>query len=240
MQNFLFGTNGENNDATVADHLKGLISRHFGVTDVPDAFLWVPESLGGLSVQNPFVPLILVRENLVKDAEEVMRKFHEDERHEYENAKKDFDSSDKHVRREQYNRVFPKKNHIWGEEPSEPILSWNDAQTYPSFEEYSAWREGSSELLQQAYAQLMEQPYKRDIRFSPEVRRDIDRLAFLPDMNGDMNIGSMSSEAKWTIQYHADELFEKFGGLSLVDRSLLPLGVLQAMWSRKVTWQMVL
>ena len=240
MQKFLFGTNGENHDATVADHLKGLISRNFGVTDVPDAFLWVAESLGGLNVQTPFVPLFLVREGLVKDADEVMRKFHEDERSQYEAAKKYFDSSDKHVRHEQYNETFPKKDQTWGEEPSKPILSWNDAQTYPSFEEYTAWREGSSALLQRAYAQLMAQPYKRDIRFSPEVRRDIDRLAILPDMNGDMSIDSMSSEAKWTIQYHADELFEKFGGLSLVDTSLLPLGVLQAMRSRKVTWQMVL
>ncbi|KLJ11581.1 hypothetical protein EMPG_13236 [Blastomyces silverae] len=50
----------------------------------------------------------------------------------------------------------------------------------------------------------------------------------------------MSEEHAWTINCYADEVFESFGGLELLDRKLLPLGVLKAMRSRMVTWQMVL
>jgi hypothetical protein len=51
---------------------------------------------------------------------------------------------------------------------------------------------------------------------------------------------NLSSEKKWIVDLHATELFEKCGGLSLVEKSFLPLRVLTMMRTKKVTWQMVL
>ncbi|KAL9110704.1 MAG: hypothetical protein Q9187_008013, partial [Circinaria calcarea] len=59
MQQFLFS--GENGTAkSVAEHLKQWISKRFGFTDVPDAFLFMPEQFGGLGLRNLFNSLFLV------------------------------------------------------------------------------------------------------------------------------------------------------------------------------------
>jgi hypothetical protein len=50
----------------------------------------------------------------------------------------------------------------------------------------------------------------------------------------------MTAEQKWIVDFHAAELFEKCGGLSMVEKSFLPLGVLTMMRAKKLTWQMVL
>ena len=50
----------------------------------------------------------------------------------------------------------------------------------------------------------------------------------------------MSAEVLWTVQFWGNDSFEQFGDLEVVDKGLLPMEVLKALRSRKVTWQMVL
>jgi hypothetical protein len=50
----------------------------------------------------------------------------------------------------------------------------------------------------------------------------------------------LDSEKKWFLQLYANELLEDFGGLSLVDKQFLPVGVLAMMRGKKVSWNMVL
>ena len=252
MQAFLF--DGKNGDGTtVINHLKSMISDRFNNIDVPDAFLYVPEYLGGLDLRNPFIPLLLVRHDLLKDPEARMRKFHEQERKEWEDAKKEFESMTSHERWRRYRSVYPKDeeevDNIPGEhkEVKANRLRWEDAQKFWSFEEYTKWRECSSFLLCEAYTQLMAQPPKKDIILSEEVRwawKNLEGLGPTPfaisSADKDSSVDQVDSVAAWTVQYHADELFEKCGGLSVLDTGLLPLGVLKALKSRKVTWQMVL
>ena len=238
MQNFLFNFSREGSGTTVTHHLKDLIGRHFDITDVPDSFLYLPDSLGGLNLKNPFVPLLIVRNNICKEPDELMKKFHQDDKGYYEQEKKSFQAMSKHERSKRYHKYFKDDRSYEGS--SEKLLSWTDAEEFPSFEEYSKWRETSSYRLQSTYKQLMSQPLKRTINVSEAIRREKQLLGFAFDMEASDGRNSLSAEEHWTIQYHEHELMEKFGGLSMVDRSLLPLGVLQAMQNRKVTWQMVL
>ena len=48
----------------ISSFLRHRIEERFGIIDVPDAFVFLPESLGGLGVGNPFVARFLVRENV--------------------------------------------------------------------------------------------------------------------------------------------------------------------------------
>jgi hypothetical protein len=50
----------------------------------------------------------------------------------------------------------------------------------------------------------------------------------------------LDSEKKWFLQLYARELLENFGGLSLVDKQFLPVGVLAMMRGKKVSWNMIL
>jgi hypothetical protein len=43
-------------EGNIVDYLKSKLEERFGVTGIPDAFIFLPESLGGLGVKNPFIP----------------------------------------------------------------------------------------------------------------------------------------------------------------------------------------
>ncbi|KAL9108514.1 MAG: hypothetical protein Q9227_006729 [Pyrenula ochraceoflavens] len=266
MQAFLFkGTKSSN---AVTEHLKSMILSRFNVSDIPDSFLLAHESLGGLALRNPFIPLFLVRDTLIVDPQLRIQSFFEEEQKEYQNAKTDFESQTKQQRWRRYREVYPKEDEEADrapgidEEPSASTvvdpgkpstssrrLLWENAQSFWSFEEFIQWRECSSGPLYRAYQQLMAQPEKEDIVLAPEVERAWKELQGVggstPFTFGSSGAGGdvadkVDSEAAWTVQYHADEMFEKFGGIQVLDMSFLPLGVLKALKSRKVTWQMVL
>ena len=237
---------------TVSKHVKAMLSSSFDVDDVPDAFLFMPESLGGLGLKNPFVPLLLLRQNTCDDPEERMRKYEPEEREAYDQAKKDFESLGEKERRKRYKAAFSDED----DEIYKPALAWEDAQTFLTFEDYSKYRECHSWRLHQIYTHLLRQPATRgviDTASLKHARRDMESP---PDGLGSGQ--SKDEEMLWTVQYLEDELIEKFGGLEVVDTALLPMGnfiykqdskgpyantltgVLKALRSRKVTWQMVL
>jgi hypothetical protein len=45
---------------------------------------------------------------------------------------------------------------------------------------------------------------------------------------------------EWLLQFYERELLEKCGGMSIVEKNLLPLGILTILRKKKVAWQMVL
>ena len=55
-----------------------------------------------------------------------------------------------------------------------------------------------------------------------------------------MDLKELDDETRWIVQLHSAELFEYCGGLSIVEKSALPLGVLMMLRSKKVAWQTVL
>ena len=103
-----------------------------------------------------------------------------------------------------------------------------------SFEEFTRFRESTSVSLHRAYTRLMSVPFKQDIGLTQEVKHELRQL------ENQLKSRLLDSEKKWMVQLHAGELFERCGGLSLVDKCFLPLGVLTMMRGKKVTWQMVL
>lgn len=79
-------------DESVTDHLRNIIAKNLGVHDVPDAFFFFPEELGGLGLRNPFINLLVICEDLPDDPMKYMRDFHAKEQAMYETAKETFDN----------------------------------------------------------------------------------------------------------------------------------------------------
>ncbi|PGH27769.1 hypothetical protein AJ80_00557 [Polytolypa hystricis UAMH7299] len=237
IQNILFN-DSIGTESSVSEYLVRTISQRFNAPGISTAFLYLPESLGGLGLHNPFTPLLLVYDNLTDDPHRMMREFIKQERKDYENAKKCFESLTERERRRCYCRYFPDE----GDKHTKPSLSWDDAQVFFSFEEYTRWRALTSRLFRSKYEGLMAQPMKKNVWGATRVTRALEELADASPDNGleGIRASNLSKEDLWTIQFYSEELFEKFGGLSIADNSLLPLGVLKAMRNRKVTWRMVL
>jgi hypothetical protein len=228
LQEFLFNNeNDTGNNVTV--HLKNLIKQRFGITDVPDAFIYLPEQLGGLGVTNPFLPLFLVREQLFADPGARMTKFLEDEKRAYENYKDNFHRLDESSLKRLWTNVY---GLLDGQFSSRD----ESFQLFMSFRQYIEHRESRSGLLLEAYNDLMRVPTKKRVPLSRAV---VDAFEMLEE-GGKALLEQMEPEKKWALQFHSQELFEKCGGLSMVDKTLLPLGVLTMLRKRKVTWQMVL
>ena len=227
IQKTLF--NGKDgNSCNVTEHLKGMIQTRFGVSDVPDAFLYMPEHLGGLGLRNPFVPFFLVREKLTEDPKDVFRKYFIKEKDEFIRDKKEFEQLSRSERCKRFDHSFPGGFSSRTPQP-------NTKDTFMSMEAYTLWRESTSETLRQAYTELLSTPLEECLWTPPDVQRELHGLKWeLPEM------GMLNAEKQWIVDLHAAELLEKCGGISMVEKRFLPLGVLTAMRSKKVTWQMVL
>lgn len=53
-------------EGNVVNYLKSKIEERFGVSDLPDAFIFLPEQMGGLGVKNPFIPYLAFRNSLLE------------------------------------------------------------------------------------------------------------------------------------------------------------------------------
>jgi hypothetical protein len=230
LQKLLFDGKG-GNGTTVTEHVKGLIASKFNVTDVPDAFVFMPEQLGGLGVRNPFTLLFMCRDFLKKDPKESMQIFLAEEKTKYKEAQKDFEDLGDQGRRRRFREIYSKDIEV------DSIFPDGDLNTFMTFEDFTRWRESTSSLLLHTYKELMEVPAKKNKKYTLDVEDALKKLAVAqPELAPD----TLDPELKWLIQFHSQELFERCGGLSIVNKSLLPLGILTMLKRRKVTWQMVL
>lgn len=91
MQHKLFGHSSAAGNS-VTEYLKNLITERFGIANIPDAFLYFPEELGGLGLRNPFISLLVIRENLVQDPPKKLSDFFDIEKWEYENNRRNFEA----------------------------------------------------------------------------------------------------------------------------------------------------
>jgi hypothetical protein len=237
MQQVLFGTmqESEGSQASVTQHIKGMIESRFGVSDIPDSFIFLPEQLGGLGVRNPFISLLVVNDRLAElSPEETMQKFFEQELGNYKNAKKTFEEqNDVDIKLGKYARSC--EDYEVAKKAIKAIMTKEQLQTFFTFEDYTACRESTSEILFYIYEKLLEDPHVK----APYL--DADVLAAVSSLNIDSsNVDPKASEIRWALQLYGPSLRQDYGGLRLVDEEFLPLGVLAMMRRKAVRWNLVL
>ncbi|KAL5316014.1 hypothetical protein ACEPPN_016888 [Leptodophora sp. 'Broadleaf-Isolate-01'] len=217
--------------SNVTKFLKSLMEQRFGVVGIPDAFIFLPESFGGLGVRNPFISPLLVRES-VSDPSTIMERFFEVEKSLYNHSKSTYESLSPQARKRQLHMIYTDE---YGDSPSFTTPSETDPPM--SFKEYISCRESVSLELKTAYEDLMTVPGEQQVATSEEVNRAIKQLEkWQPELVTE----NMKGEMKWLLQMHEKELLEKCGGMSIVEKNLLPLRILTILRKKRVAWQMVL
>lgn len=111
MQHKLFGNSSATGNS-VTEYLKNLITENFGITNAPDAFLYFPEELGGLGLRNPFISLLVIRENLGRDPPKKLLDFFDMEKRAYESYKKDVKVLDEIERRGRVEKIWGSSSDI--------------------------------------------------------------------------------------------------------------------------------
>ncbi|KAJ9149294.1 reverse transcriptase [Pleurostoma richardsiae] len=220
MQETIFGPGGN-----VVAHLKQMIRSRFQVDDPPDAFIFLPEHLGGLGVRNPFVSLFLVRDEISETPRQILEEFLERERDDHAHARRSFEATDEALLRRRLRAIYPDGR---DERALDPGL-----RGFMPLAEYARFREAASPALHETYTRLLSVPELQGISLSKEVADALRRC-------GAAEGGRLEAEKRWIVQLYADELLETCGGISLVDKQFLPVGVLNMKRGKKVTWQMVL
>ncbi|KAJ5661816.1 reverse transcriptase [Penicillium maclennaniae] len=230
MYDVIFETENTKTGRTVADYLRGRIESDFNVFDVPDAFFFLPEKLGGLGLRNPFVSIFMLRDRLKYSPRELMDIFIINEREIYEAEKEVFEK-----------RTATQQRRIWQTmENDHELDELKDAfpsgkkDNFPSFGEWSKFREVKSSKLCGLYGAFMEVPSSTYPKTTSAVEDAVTMAQSIFD------IGNQGAEMKWTLYLYVEDLMIKFGGLNLVDKQFLPTGVLDMIRGQKVRWQMVL
>ncbi|KAK3997071.1 hypothetical protein QBC44DRAFT_106980 [Cladorrhinum sp. PSN332] len=223
----LFPDDGSGNEGSVTDHLKAMIKARFDVS-VPDSFIFLPEQLGGLGLRNPFVGLFLIRDQIKETPDDVINEYLKDERDSYLRAKKTFESLGERARRNKLRSIYPD-----GEWSDDRIREHAALDTFISLEEFGRFRERFDITFSYKYVKLLLVPNAVEINLSGQAETKLRQFLAAGEFKPD-------AQQKWFLQLYADELLEDFGGLNLVDKQFLPVGVLTMMKGKRVRWNMVL
>ncbi|KAL5623655.1 hypothetical protein FOBRF1_002905 [Fusarium oxysporum] len=238
MQKFLFPAASDSSQSShgAVSHIKHMIKDRFGV-DVPDAFVHLPERLGGLGLRNPFLPILMIRESIAKKSPtSIIQKFFDAEKERYKRYKKNFDSlASVDSRINEAVKAAGSAGTV-SSKTFKNLLSTEELENFFSIKEYAKHRELTSNALLKAYMALKTVP----VDISPDLDADVSwtlKSTLGANLN---NSGSKTKEVRWALQMYRDVLRRDYGGLRLVDKEHLPLGVLTLLRSRAVTWTMVL
>lgn len=215
----------ESSSGSVSQHLKRMIERKLGVTDIPDGFLYYPTSMGGLGLQNPFVELYMTRKNVDLSPEKLMDKFFIDEEQRYHARKREFetlDVSDDGARPGggRANCGYPEPTGDWADFRDEPFMS---------FEEFTQHREVTSHALLDVYTTLLEVWNPEHMTLHGEARQHAQcHCGYSSDW---------TAYERWVVQLYSDEIMSRFGSLKIVEEGLLPIGLMKMLTQSRFKWQ---
>ncbi|KAK8067023.1 hypothetical protein PG997_013770 [Apiospora hydei] len=248
MQASLFSpSSGHNSNSSetaepgnVVQYLKAKMEERFGITDIPNAFIFLPSQLGGLGVRNPIVSLQMYRDDLSEkyvSSQAVIKEWLAAEKEQFAAARKAFneiETVDDRLRRLRHlhrDRV----DYTQAKDATRAALSDEDLATFFSYEEFSRWRGATSRFMSDCYRQLTATPEMVEPGLDTDVSLALSELGLLRDRPQ-----AAAAETRWALQMFSDELRGSYGGLNLVDEKYLTLGILSMMRSKAVRWNMVL
>ena len=177
---------------------------------IPNGFLYFPIDLGGLDVRNHFIHLNQVRDGVRINPAGAMNWFEEKEKKSYHEAKAKFEDG-----------------RVEGRKDLQYALS--NPHEFFSFKEYTEYREQTSEDLYAVFKDLMKQPEEK----AYEMNQRIAACVQLSDWKWE----DLTPYHRWAVQTYAQEIIVNFGSLQIIEKDLLPMGMVKALRSRRVKWQ---
>ncbi|KKY27868.1 hypothetical protein UCRPC4_g00848 [Phaeomoniella chlamydospora] len=156
QQKIFSNDNTGNASGNVVKYLKNTITQRFGLTNIPDGYLFFPVELGGLELQSSFINLLQIRDSICSNPSQLLDKFLLAERSEYYRSKKAFET---------------RHETDWRSDPK--FRPKKDADIFMTFEEYTLYREelpySFDDELVDIFDQLLKQPVEHAVDGSPQT-----------------------------------------------------------------------
>ncbi|KAI5210901.1 hypothetical protein AUEXF2481DRAFT_42742 [Aureobasidium subglaciale EXF-2481] len=203
----------------VTSYLKSVIEERFGTQDIANVFLYWPVELGGLELRNPFIPLMTARENSVKEPKDLLEAAFERDEEAYDEAKRAFEKGSSRTIAD--------------------VPKGCDAETFFSFEDFVRFREETSAPLKTAYDDLLDGPGVSGLEYTRFVEYALKSLPleYRHSKHIKPEFVAMDVYWRWTVQLYGAEAMERFGGLGLGEKEMLPVELVNLMRSERVRWQ---
>ncbi|KAF2461130.1 hypothetical protein BDY21DRAFT_369193 [Lineolata rhizophorae] len=240
VQKAVFAGNSPNEgfDANVTDFLRSEIEKRFNFKGLPDGFFYLPAELGGLELRNPFITFLARYEKAPKDpVDDVLQAF-ETDKTSYERAKNRFHNGDFKPDYSLRSKVLKYKAAAKEGEPVKLSAEFDpQTETFMGLDEYVRFREHTSRRMGTVYEKLLEVPEEAVVAQTPEVDRALSDLAPNSIDRSGLTRGwnKASPYWKWIVQLYAGEVIEKFAGLSMGEKDMLPIGLLEVLRSERIS-----
>ncbi|KAK2056168.1 hypothetical protein LY76DRAFT_518916 [Colletotrichum caudatum] len=229
IQARLFGDGG------AGAYLKRMIGERFGIPDVPDGYLYFPVSLGGLGLENPFIHLYLIRDGVAEDPDAIVDDFLAEEEALYRTLKAAYedDSADANsvgaATRRMQSYGSPPTRFSRNETPL-PV-EYADLQDEPfmSFEEFTRHRRRTSEELGLALGRLRRVPAAKTAELTSELAGAL--------KDGPAGWSDLGDYERWVCALYGRDMIARFGGLAVVDKGVLPTGLLDMLRQSRFRWR---
>lgn len=225
IQREIFSASG--NETSVVQHLKNTLQERFGVSDIPDGYLYFPAQLGGLALQSPFMSLMQIRDEVLESPRKLLSEVERSEREGYNDAKDRF--------------VNGYVDDVRADPHWQPD-SKEDREKFMSFEEYIRYREEfdfeHDTQVRDVFRELMCRPREQSVDpDNAQVWAAITALKGSQQGGISSNWHGMQPYWKWVTMMYGPEIIDRFGGLEIVDSGLLPMGMATFFRDKRVTWQ---
>lgn len=261
------GAGGQDVSTNMVDFLKSELHRRFGVTDVPDAFLFFPADMGGLDLASPFIQILQVHKTVLADPAARLDKFLDDEQRAHRKLAKSWSDSgresyDEFVSKNKENGATSGDTQSYAKRPrSTPTLEAAAAGStitgtataepnFITFDEFIKYREQASPSavvtektsfhgLGDVYRDLLRLPSEGGvIDVDQTVLVAVKCLGYSHSNGGIANsMNAMKPYWKWILAVYGKEVVDRFGGLRIVEPGLLPMGMVRMLKDRKVNWE---
>lgn len=229
IQAAIFTSSATTAPKTVSEHLRKVLADKFGIdpAGVPEGYLYFPIAFGGLDVKNPFIPLYAIRDNLLTDPDVKISRFLNDEREAYESAKRKFDTDTLigHDVSSLYGHSR-RRTEIGGRYITPEFIKSDAGKEFMSFEEYTRFREQTSSELGSVFKALMMEPIELTVTQTSDVRA----------ADSSRKFDGLRTYDKWIMQLYSGEMIERFGSVQVVERSLLPTGMVMMTRKSRFKW----
>ena len=191
-----------------------MIHEKHGIDGLADGFIYFPVSLGGLGLHNPFVSLQNMRKNVEEDPSIILDEALEDDVVEYRQLSELFKNegaADKYTR-----RSWPVK--------------------FMAYEQWIRYRRERSDIIFRAWKSLQSPTVEEHVEQRDEV---IKLLEQLPEDRASGQFSSWSTMSpywKSVMDMYGPQVAGVFGGLEIVEKFFLPLGMMN-LFTGKMRWE---
>lgn len=222
--------------SSVTDYLKSVILERFfepgNEIEIPQGWFYWPISMGGLGIINPLVHQYAVRQS-IQDPQKHIDEALRNEKHIFETVKRNWETTRcKTIKSYEIptciSRMYKRKS-------TEDI-------PFPRFEVIIHPREVFSQTFANLFDTLRDTGSQKDPISTPSLEAALENIETGPSAAGRKHeitndFREMSVYWKWIVALYAEEMVSSFGGLEVVKKGLLPVGMVEAFRRMRVKWE---